>query len=164
MGRPPNHAASRAPSMASATLPDSRRAISLSDGSRLTAASAITIPVIATTTRISRRVNPLFPVADVSRIAFSAARLVGAEAEDVDLALHAGIEVLVVAAPRVLGQALEIAALLPVVGRGVGGGPLHQRHEPLLGGGVRSVVEAIELQRLHDRADVRLRGDPLRLV
>src|SRR6476659_3335098 len=135
VGLPPSDAASLAPSTASATVPDSRRAISASLGKRFTDATAMMMPVMATTARTSMRVKPTapwcgrprvigdpqsVPVADIRGIAFSTARVVGAEAEDVDLALHAGIEVLVVAVPRVLRQAVEI--LLPVAGHRVGGG------------------------------------------
>src|SRR5262249_45135483 len=164
VGRPPNQAASRACSTASATMPLSRRATSASLGTRVTAATATTIPMIATTTRTSISVNALFPAADVRRTAFASARAIGPEAEHVDLAVHAGAEILVVASPRILRQALEIAALLPLVGHRRRGRPLHQRAQPLVRGGIEAVVELVELERLHDRADIRLRRDALRLV
>src|SRR5579862_3300817 len=129
MGRPPNHAASRERSIDSASVPDSRRAIWRSSGKRFTAATTRMIPVIATTTRISTRVKPLIPVADVRRIAFSAARAVGTEAEHVDLAMLAGRQVLVVGAPRILGQVVEVG--LPVAGHRIRRGFLHERAEAL---------------------------------
>src|SRR6185437_2315785 len=85
-------------------------------------------------------------------------------AEHVDLAVHAGIEVLVIAAPRILRQPFEVSALLPVRRDRLRRGLLHQRGEPLVGAGIEAVVEAIELERLHDRAHVGARGDLLRLV
>src|SRR5260221_1040089 len=164
VGRPPSHAASRAGSTARATMPDSRRATSASLGKRLTEATARMMPVIATTTSTSISVKPLFPVSDVGRIALASARAIRAQAEHVDLALHAGAQVLVVAAPRVLRHALEVAALLPVARHRIGGGLLRQRSEPLAGGGIAAVVEPVELEGLHDGADVGLRRDALRLV
>src|SRR3954471_20967120 len=110
VGRPPSHAVSRAPSIARATMPDSRRATSLSPGKRLTEATAMMMPVIAMTTSTSIRVKPLIPVADIRGIAFSTARVVRTEAEHVDLALHARVQVLVVAAPGIFLQALDVAA------------------------------------------------------
>src|SRR5687767_5095797 len=164
VGRPPNHAASRACSMARATRATSRRATSRSLGKRLTEASATMMPVMATTTRISMRVKPLVPVPDVRRIAFSAARAVGAEAEDVDLALHARREVLVVATPGIARQPVEVAALFPVRRLRLGRRTRGERAQSLLGGGIEAVVEAIELERLADRAHVGLRRHALRLV
>src|SRR5258706_14656211 len=109
MGRPPNQAASRVPSIASARVPDSRRAISASLGNRFGAASAMMMPVMATTASTSMSVKAsarplragprvigdpqLLPVADIGRIAFAAARVAGAEAEHIDLALPARVEV-----------------------------------------------------------------------
>src|SRR5438128_8307266 len=148
--------------MASATLFASRRAICVWSGNRFTAASATRMPAIATTTSTSMRVNACWesvPVTDVGIVAFAAARPVGAQTEDVDVPVHAGAEVLVVAAPRILGQSLEVTALLPVVGHGLGRGPLHQRRQPLVGGGIETVVEAVELERLREGADVGLGGD-----
>src|SRR5437870_3147917 len=150
VGRPPNHAASRACSIARATIPDSRRATCASLGKRFTAAVASTMPTIATTTSTSISVNArsraLIPVADVRRTAFTSPRAVGPEAEDVDLAAHAGAQVLVIGPPRILGQALEIAALLPVGWRGRGGRLLHQCPQPLVGGRIEAIVEPVELE------------------
>src|SRR6185312_16147713 len=53
---------------------------------------------------------------------------------------------------------------VPVARHGVRGGLLHERDQPLVGRGIGAVVEAVELERLHDRGDVRLGGDALRLV
>ena len=61
-------------------------------------------------------------------------------------------------------QVLEVAALLPVAGRGRGGGAVDQRVQALLGGRIETVVEPVELQCLHDRVHVGLRGHALRLV
>src|SRR5258708_37664161 len=142
MGRPPNQAASRVRSIASATMPDSRRATCASPGRKFTAASATTIPVIATTTRTSMRVNPLVPVSDVGRTAFASARAVGPEAEDVDLAANPRAQVLVVASPRSLRQPLELAALFPGGGHGSGRGFLHRRAQALVGRRVSAAGEA----------------------
>src|SRR6185503_5791628 len=96
-------------------------------GKRFTAATASTTPTIAVTTRISTSVKPpprfaergrpsagggpvsfagrgLIPVPDVGTIPLAPAGPVGAKAEDVDLAAHAGAEVLVVTAPGILRQ------------------------------------------------------------
>src|SRR5687768_6695319 len=150
--------------MARASLPASRRATSRSPGKRLTEARATMMPVMATTTSTSMRVKPLVPVPDVGRIAVAAARLVGAQAEDIDLALHARGEILVVAAPRIARQALEVAALLPVARRRRRGGAGDQRPQSLLGGRVEAVVETVELERLDDGHHVGLGGDALGLV
>src|SRR5258706_497268 len=146
------------------TMPDSRRATCASPGRKFTAASARTIPVIATTTRTSIRVKPLIPITDVGRTAFASARTVGPEAEDVDLAADPRAQVLVVASPRILRQPLEVAALFPVAGHWIGRGPLHQGTQSLVRRPVAAVVEAIKLQRLRDRPDVRLRRHAPRLV
>src|SRR5215471_10096273 len=120
-------ASSRAcPSNAASRKPSSRR-LCRASGEILTVTSATTRAMMTTTTRISTRVNPAPPPRRVPRAASGggseidigirplAARLaVGAEAEHVDLAAHTRIEVQVLAAPGVLGHAVEIAALLPV--------------------------------------------------
>src|SRR5215510_19666 len=92
---------------------------------------AAVIPMMRTTTRISMSVNPcelrpararsaLFlvlgiPVTDIGVGTFAARLVVGAErVEVVLLAVRAGIDVLIVVAPRVLADALDVAARTPV--------------------------------------------------
>src|SRR5215831_684658 len=170
-------ASSRAcPSNAASREPSSRR-LCRASGEILTVTSATTRPMMTTTTRTSTSVNPAPPPRRVSRAArrggseidigirpFAAGLAVGAEAEDVDLAAHAWIEVQVLAAPGVLGYAVEIAALLPVARARLRRGSDDERLQALLGRRVHGVVEPIELQRLRDRGDVGLRGDHARLV
>src|SRR5690606_32623307 len=91
---------------------------------------------IATTTSSSIRVKPaaclLLPRADVGILALPAGLAVGAEGHHVDLALHAGVEVLVRPAPGVVGQLLQVG--LPVRRHGPGAGPRHQGLQALFAG------------------------------
>src|SRR5262249_26838390 len=125
-----------------------RRWASRSSGSPAASRSAKATPAeakatMAITTSSSSRVKPaggrrmraaaLLPGADVGILALAARLAVGAEGHHVDLALDAGIEVLVRPAPRVVGQLFEVG--LPVrrgrPGRGLG----DQRLQPLFAGG-----------------------------
>jgi hypothetical protein len=104
----------------------------------------------------------LLPGADVGIVAFAAGLPVGAEAEDVDLALHARVDVLVRPAPRVVRQ---LGLVGPPVGRDRAGGRLDgQRGQALLGGRVALVVEPVALQGLHQGVHVGARGGAAGIV
>ena len=64
--------------------------------------------------RLPRRAHHEIPRSDVGVVPGAARLAVGAEAEDVDFAVQAGIQVLVRLTPRILRQAIEIAVGLPV--------------------------------------------------
>src|SRR5690606_33395303 len=83
-------------------------------------------------------------------------------AEDVDVPVDARMHVLVRVAPGILRRRLEI--LLPVVGDGLHGRPLHERGQALLGGRIAVVVEPILVQRLENVADVVFGGRHAGLV
>src|SRR6476661_2365620 len=131
---------------------------------------ALAMAMIATTTSNSIRVKPagrrravrirvrrpLLPGADVRILALASRLSIGAQRHDVDLALHARIEVLVRPSPRVRWELVQVR--LPV-GRDGGGAWLgDERLQPLLGSGVALVVQAIELQGLHQVVHVGARG------
>src|SRR5579863_25948 len=117
--------------------------------------------MITTTIRISSSVKPRaaepvrrggrrarglvadVPVADVGVDAFATGRSVGPQAEEVVLlAVGAGIDVLIVVAPRVLADALDVAPGPPVLDRGIGGLG-RQCRKSLLAGRVLGVVQAV---------------------
>src|SRR3972149_1255616 len=119
MARPPNCASCSAASSSSASLWASPAAWRGGAGPVESATKVDSTPRIASTTSISISVKPRRgargserPVADVGIEALSAARAV---AEHVDLAMQAGIQVLVGLAPRVQRQFLHIASGLPVL-------------------------------------------------
>src|SRR3546814_746474 len=116
---------------------------------------------ITSTTSISISVKPCseIPRTDVRIVLLSARFAVGAEREYVDLAFDTGIQVLIGMAPGIVGQAVQVG---PPVARAVGA--LHQRVQPLRGGGIAAVVQAVQLQGLHQAADVLARGHAPRLV
>src|SRR6185503_1490887 len=58
----------------------------------------------------------------------------------------------------------EVAAGFPVRGQRRSGGPRDESLQSLLRRGIAPVVEAVELQRLHQARDILLRGDEPRLV
>src|SRR3990172_11731927 len=122
MARPPNCASCSAASSSSASLWASPAAWRRGSGAVESATKIDSTPRIASTTSISISVKPRRgargserPVADVGIEAFSAGDPVRAVAEHVDLAMQAGIQVLVGLAPRVQRQFLHIASGLPVL-------------------------------------------------
>ena len=70
----------------------------------------------------------LLPRADVGIVALAPTLAVGTKTEDVDLALHARVEVLVGLAPGVVGQLVEVSAPVPVLLR-IPVPPLHGAQE-----------------------------------
>jgi hypothetical protein len=95
-------------------------------------------------------------------VAFAAGLAVRAEREHVDLALQAGVHVLVGAAPGVVGQLFDVG--LPV-GRGrARRRACEQCLQALLGRRIALVVEAVELERLHQVVDVGARSGHARVV
>src|SRR5215472_4413436 len=141
---------------------------------------AVTMPMITTTTRISTRVKPAprgktrnfagtplvadIPVADVGIDAIATGGTVSSEAEEVVLlAVRARVDVLVVVPPRVLADALQVAARAPVLDRRVGR-LRHERLQALLGGRILRVVEPEHGERGLQALDVRLRLGDARFV
>src|SRR5512140_2449862 len=117
-------------------------------------------PMIISTTSISISVKPRLrpekitrftvaaleiPGADVSVVAFAAGCPVRAVAENVDLAAHPRIQVLVDAAPGILGQPFDVAALFPVERNRCGRRFGHQRLQSLLGRRIALIVQPVEL-------------------
>ena len=96
------------------------------------------------------------PIADIRIRAFAALLTVGAQGEDVDLAMHAGIQILVIALPGIFGQAVDITALFPVARLRVTGGLLRQRLQALFGAGIGIVVELVKIERAFHGADILL--------
>ena len=114
----------------------------------------------ATGFRLPAPKGPSFvPVADVGVDAAAAGAAVGAEGDDVYLLVDPGVQIDVGVAPGVAGDLLEVAALLPVLGLGVAFGFPDQGREPLLGRGVETVVEPVEVEGALDGADVVLGPD-----
>ena len=95
-------------------------------------------PMITTTTISSTRVKPRSPrrrsapVAEVGILALPALLAVGAEGIDVEGPVLARRGVLVVVAPRVLGQAADVAALAVALGVGQARRGGDQRLQPVL--------------------------------
>src|SRR5690606_9343823 len=85
------------------------------------------------------------PVADVGCDPFAARLAVGAQAEHVDLAPYARIQVLVRLAPRIDRRLLQVG--LPVRRRRLDRRALRKRDQPLIRGGVALVVEPIQVER-----------------
>src|SRR5215467_2796601 len=104
------------------------------------------------------------PRPDVGGVALAARLAVRAQREHVDLAADAGVEVLVVVAPGILRELLQVAAGLPVARYVAAIGLLDERLQPLLVARVDAAVELVELQGAHDRIDVGARGGRPRLV
>src|SRR5947209_7649833 len=148
-----NSAASRSPSSLSLRASAPRT-------ERLTTPAAM--PMIATVSKSSISVKPRaiirleLPGTDVEIGTGSARLSVGAEREHIDLAVHAGAKVLVGIAPRILRHLVEIR--LPVRRHGRARRLRRERLQTLLVGRIAAVVEVVELERLHDRGDVMLRG------
>ena len=95
-------------------------------------------------------------------VTFAAGLSVRAQAEDVDLALHPRVEVLVGTTPGVVGELVQVG--LPVRGGRPGGGLAYQGLQALLARGEALVVELVELERLHQVVDVGARGGGARVV
>ena len=72
-----------------------------------------------------------------------------------------GAEVLIRLAPRVFGQFVQIAAVLPVSGVG---GFLHQCFQSLLGGWVAVIVQSVQVELILDHPDILLGLDDAGLV
>src|SRR5215469_3435856 len=132
---------------------------------------AASTPMMTTTTRISISVKPRaprspagliraaslgdVPVTDVGINAITAWLSVGPEAEEVVLlAVLAGIRVLIVVAPRVLADPLNVAAGAPVPDRGIVR-LARERLQSLLGGRVLGVVQTEHGERGLQALDVR---------
>src|SRR5512135_268653 len=142
-----------------------------------TTAMVVMMPMMTTTTSTSSSVKPEerraarrrrrglldVPVADVGIGAFTVGLAVRAERVEVELASGARGDVEVVASPRVLLQAVDVAAFLPVADVRVGR-LLHEGLQPLLGGGVAEVVHAVQVERRLVSADVLLRLGDARVV
>jgi hypothetical protein len=99
-----------------------------------------------------------------SVVAFATRLAVGAQAPDIHLAVATWRGVLVGVAPRVVRQALQVAARLPVLRCRATGRLAHQRLQALLGGGVARVIQTVELEALQHGADILLGGHDARLV
>src|SRR5512143_962436 len=136
-------------------------------------AMLVMMPMMMMTTSTSSSVKPeaaaaagrrrdvliVVPVAVVGIGALATRLAIGAEGEEVVVAVRARRDVLVVVAPRILAQVLDVAALLPVLDVGVGR-LLHERLEALLGRRIAEVVHAVQIERSFVRAYVLLRlGD-----
>src|SRR5579863_2685550 len=127
---------------------------------------ADTNPMMATTTSSSISVKPAparssallveVPVADVGIDAVAARLAVGSErAQVVRFAVGAREEEQVVVSPWVLADALDVAAGLPVLDRGIGR-LRGERAEPLLVGGILGVIHVVHGERRLEALDVLL--------
>src|SRR5437773_11504406 len=96
------------------------------------------------------------PRSDVGVDALPAGLAVAAEREHIDLAANPGVEILVLGAPGIRGELVEVG-LGPVTRNVSALGFFHQRREALVGARVGPVVELVELERADDRRDVRTR-------
>ena len=101
-------------------------------------------------------------VGDVGVVSLPALLAVRARADDLDPAVLVAVDVGI--APGVVGDALDVPALLVALGDGRGGRRLHQRVQPLLGAGVEAVVQPVQLRRILEALDLRPRRRALRLV
>src|ERR1700761_8873464 len=110
------------------------------------------------------KLNRSFPRAYVGVVTFATRFAVGAVTEHVDFTVHAGIQILIPVAPRIVRQTLEVTTVLPVVRDRIGRGLFNQCTQPLVLSRVAAIVETVQLQRLHDRADVLLRSDAPRFI
>src|SRR5580704_15383877 len=96
------------------------------------------------------------PVTDVRIDAVAAGLAVGTEGADVvSLAVRAGEREHVVVAPGVLADALDVAALFPVLDRGIGR-LRGERGEPLIVGRVLGIVHVVHGERRLEALDVLL--------
>src|SRR4051812_10372134 len=142
----------------------SSRAAAVSRNAKLT--PALAMAMIATTTSSSISVKPaawrrdarsgaprpLLPGADVRILALTPGLPIGPERHDIDLALHAGVEVLVGPPPGIRRQLVQVR--LPVRRDGGCRGPGNQRLQSLFSGGIALVVEPVQLECLHQVVDV----------
>src|SRR5689334_23192028 len=144
---------------------------------------AVMTPMITTTTSTSMRVNPRgarrapgarlrreatlvgdVPVADVGIDAITARSAIGSEAVQVVLlAVRAGEDILIVIAPGVLADALQVAAGAPVLDRRIGR-LCGECQQALLGGRVFRVVEPEHGERGLETLDVLFRLGDARLI
>src|SRR5689334_3438339 len=127
-----SRATSRAPSFSSWVLAGSR-----SDRLMRLVVRAISVTTTISSIRVKPLAGDLLPGAGLGVLALTADHTVGANAVDIDLAFHAGVGVLVGAAP---GVVLELGQVGPPVGRdGACGGLGDERLQALLGGGIALV-------------------------
>lgn len=101
------------------------------------------------------------PGTDVGIHALAVGLAIGAEREDIDFTVGARVEVLIRTAPRIVRQAFQVRAPVAVlrVRRA-----LDQHFQALVLARVVAVIEAVQLQGLHQAADVLLRRGGARLV
>jgi len=128
-----------------------------------------------TSTRISMSVKPRVcftraslaiqvPVADIGIDSLAARLAVGAERVQIVFAAARAREyILVVVAPGILVDALEIATRTPVAHLRIGG-LLHERDQATVRAGVLEGVELVHRECGFERLDVLLRLDDLRVV
>ena len=81
---------------------------------------------------------------------------IGAEREQVDLAAHARLQVLVGIAPGILGQRLDVAPGRVVARLGFAGGLADQRFQTLLRRRISVVVELVHVELRFQDPDVLL--------
>src|SRR3984957_14003773 len=147
-------------------------------------ASATTMAMITTTTRISTSVNPrrrrgirdapgiaLASLtllerrgADVGVVAFAARLAVAAVADDVVVtAFGTRTRVLINVVPRILGERRQVAAGSVIGDAGIRG-LADERLQPLFGGRVFEVIQPIQVERRLNGADIALGTGHPRLV
>src|SRR5690606_9863125 len=118
-------------------------------------ASSARLGVSTATEPAGRESASTLPVADIGVISLAPCLAVGAEGPDVELAaMGAAAAVLVGVAPRVFGQAADIAALAIAFRPRQIGGRRRQGLQPLLIRGEGQVVEAISFHRLLQHRDI----------
>ena len=113
-------------------------------------------------TRLPRGAGSDTPAANVPILAFASRLAVGAKGHDVHLAFDTRAQVLVRPPPGVVGELFQVR--LPVDGRRAGAGARHQRLQALLGRRIALVVQAVELERLHEIGHVGARRHAARVV
>src|SRR5690606_6338854 len=90
------------------------------------------------------------PRANIAIVAFATRLSVGAQGKDIDLAMYAGIQVLIRGSPGIIGQAVHISApgILSVWRFA------DQGLQPLLCRRIAAIVQPIQLERLHQGGDI----------
>src|SRR5690606_18348339 len=81
---------------------------------------------------------------------------VGAQRKHVDFAVHPGVEILIGGVPGVVGHAVHVGCALAFTA--------DKHAQALLGGRIAAVVQTVQLERLHDGADVLLGCNHARLI